>query len=34
MYLAFYATCLALTWGFYLRGSYSRSTANLAQARV
>jgi NNP family nitrate/nitrite transporter-like MFS transporter len=34
IYLAFYATCLALTWGFYLRGSYSRSTANLAQARV
>jgi NNP family nitrate/nitrite transporter-like MFS transporter len=34
IYLAFYATCLALTWGFYLRGSYSRSTASLAQARV
>jgi MFS transporter, NNP family, nitrate/nitrite transporter len=34
IYLAFYATCLALTWGFYLRGSYSRSTTSLAQARV
>jgi MFS transporter, NNP family, nitrate/nitrite transporter len=34
IYLAFYASCLALTWGFYLRGSYSRSTTSLAQARV
>jgi NNP family nitrate/nitrite transporter-like MFS transporter len=35
IYLAFYATCLALTWWFYLRKSSSSSTAtSLAQARV
>src|SRR5882757_4154728 len=34
IYLAFYATCLGLTWWFYLRRSYSPSTAGLAQARV
>jgi NNP family nitrate/nitrite transporter-like MFS transporter len=34
IYLAFYATCLALTWWYYLRKSYSPRTANLAQARV
>ncbi len=34
IYLAFYATCLALTWWFYLRPSYSPSTAALAGARV
>ena len=34
IYLAFYATCLALTWWFYLRKSYSATTANLAEARV
>jgi NNP family nitrate/nitrite transporter-like MFS transporter len=34
VYLAFYATCLALTWWYYLRRSYSPSTASLAQARV
>ena len=34
IYLAFYATCLGLTWWCYLRKSYSPSTANLAQARV
>ncbi len=34
IYLAFYATCLALTWWYYLRKSYSPSTANLAAARV
>jgi len=34
VYLAFYATCLGLTWWCYLRKSYSPSTANLAQARV
>jgi MFS transporter, NNP family, nitrate/nitrite transporter len=35
IYLAFYATCLALTWWFYLRKSFkASSTAHLAQARV
>ena len=35
IYLAFYATCLALTWWFYLRKSFmAPSTAHLAQARV
>jgi NNP family nitrate/nitrite transporter-like MFS transporter len=34
LYLAFYATCLALTWWYYLRRSYSPSTVSLAQARV
>jgi len=34
IYLAFYATCLGLTWWFYLRRSYSPTTASLAQARV
>ncbi len=35
IYLAFYATCLALTWWFYLRRSLSASGAtSLAQARV
>lgn len=35
IYLVFYATCLALTWWFYLRKSFlSQRTASLAQARV
>jgi NNP family nitrate/nitrite transporter-like MFS transporter len=35
IYLAFYATCLALTWWFYLRRSPQASGAtSLAQARV
>jgi MFS transporter, NNP family, nitrate/nitrite transporter len=35
VFLAFYATCLALTWWFYLRKSFlAPSTAHLAQARV
>src|ERR1700730_5540310 len=34
LYRAFYATCLALTWWYYLRRSYSRSAASLAEARV
>jgi NNP family nitrate/nitrite transporter-like MFS transporter len=35
IYLTFYATCLALTWWFYLRKSFmAPSTAHLAQARV
>jgi NNP family nitrate/nitrite transporter-like MFS transporter len=34
IYLAFYATCLGLTWWYYLRKSYSPSTASLAGARV
>ena len=35
IYLAFYATCLALTWWFYLRKSFrSPTTASLAEARV
>jgi NNP family nitrate/nitrite transporter-like MFS transporter len=35
IYLAFYATCLALTWWYYLRGrSVESSTPGLAQARV
>jgi MFS transporter, NNP family, nitrate/nitrite transporter len=34
VYLAFYATCLGLTWWYYLRKSYSTSTASLAEARV
>jgi len=34
VYLAFYATCLALTWWYYLRTTYSTTAANLAEARV
>jgi NNP family nitrate/nitrite transporter-like MFS transporter len=35
IYLAFYATCLALTWWYYLRkGAVETSTPSLAQARV
>jgi NNP family nitrate/nitrite transporter-like MFS transporter len=35
IYLAFYATCLALTWWYYLRKTFlSPSAANLAEARV
>jgi MFS transporter, NNP family, nitrate/nitrite transporter len=35
IYLAFYATCLALTWWYYLRKSFlAPGTAHLAQARV
>jgi len=35
IYLAFYATCLALTWWFYLRRAPLASGApSLAQARV
>jgi NNP family nitrate/nitrite transporter-like MFS transporter len=35
IYLAFYATCLALTWWFYLRkGSAAAGAARLAEARV
>jgi NNP family nitrate/nitrite transporter-like MFS transporter len=35
IYLAFYATCLALTWWFYLRKTFmAPSTAHLAEARV
>jgi NNP family nitrate/nitrite transporter-like MFS transporter len=34
IYLAFYATCLGLTWWYYLRRSYLPSAAGLAQARV
>jgi MFS transporter, NNP family, nitrate/nitrite transporter len=35
IYLAFYATCLGLTWWYYLRKSLqSPSAANLAEARV
>jgi MFS transporter, NNP family, nitrate/nitrite transporter len=35
IYLAFYMTCLALTWWYYLRkGFLSLGTANLAEARV
>jgi NNP family nitrate/nitrite transporter-like MFS transporter len=35
VYLAFYATCLALTWWFYLRKTFmAPSTAHLAHARV
>jgi NNP family nitrate/nitrite transporter-like MFS transporter len=34
IYLAFYATCLGLTWWYYLRKSYSATAASLAAARV
>jgi MFS transporter, NNP family, nitrate/nitrite transporter len=35
IYLAFYATCLALTWWYYLRKSFlSPSAASLAEARI
>jgi MFS transporter, NNP family, nitrate/nitrite transporter len=35
VYLLFYATCLALTWWYYLRKSFfARDTPSLAQARV
>jgi len=35
IYLGFYATCLAVTWWYYLRRNFrSLSTASLAEARV
>jgi NNP family nitrate/nitrite transporter-like MFS transporter len=35
IFLAFYVTCLALTWWYYLRRSFlAPRTASLAQARV
>jgi NNP family nitrate/nitrite transporter-like MFS transporter len=35
IYLAFYATCLAFTWWFYLRkSSLASQTTSLAQARI
>ncbi len=36
IYLAFYATCLALTWWFYLRKTarFHPTATSLAQARV
>jgi NNP family nitrate/nitrite transporter-like MFS transporter len=35
IYLGFYATCLALTWWYYLRRSPEASAAtSLAEARV
>jgi NNP family nitrate/nitrite transporter-like MFS transporter len=34
IYLAFYATCLALTWWYYLRKTYTESASGLATARV
>jgi MFS transporter, NNP family, nitrate/nitrite transporter len=35
IYLAFYATCLALTWWYYLRKTFlSPSAASLAEARI
>jgi len=34
IYLAFYATCLALTWGCYMRKSYSPGATNFAEVRV
>ncbi|MBI3704117.1 MAG: MFS transporter [Rhizobiales bacterium] len=34
IYLAFYATCLALTWWYYLRKSYTAGATSLAEARV
>jgi MFS transporter, NNP family, nitrate/nitrite transporter len=34
IYLAFYATCLALTWWHYLRGSFRAPTHALARARL
>jgi len=34
IYLAFYVSCLGLTWWYYLRKSYSATAANLAEARV
>lgn len=34
IYLAFYASCLALTWWYYLRRSYSPQSTSLAEARV
>lgn len=35
IYLVFYATCLALTWWYYLRKSFlSRDTASLAEAHI
>jgi NNP family nitrate/nitrite transporter-like MFS transporter len=35
VFLAFYVTCIALTWWYYLRKSFlTPSTANLAEARV
>src|ERR1700757_2580437 len=34
IFLAFYVTCLGLTWWYYLRKSFSASAASLAAARV
>ena len=34
IYLAFYMSCLVLTWWYYLRKSYSATAVNLAEARV
>ena len=34
IYLAFYASCLALTWWYYLRKTYAESASSLATARV
>ena len=36
VFLLFYATCVALTWWFYLRRSFlaQRAPTNLAEARV
>jgi len=34
IYLAFYAICLAFTWWYYLRKTYSQGAASLAEARV
>jgi len=34
IFLAFYVTCIALTWWYYLRKSFSLSATSLAEARV
>ena len=34
IYLAFYAICLALTFGYYMRKSYSPGATNFAEVRV
>ncbi len=34
IFLAFYATCIALTWWHYLRKSFSLRAANVAEVRV
>lgn len=34
IYIGFYTACLALTWWYYLRRSYSATTTSLAEARV